>query len=67
MNKLGPIIVIENDKDDKDILKDIFEELNYDNELIFFGNGVLALENLTTTDIQPNEKEISYLSTNFRL
>lgn len=44
MNKLGPIIVIEDDKDDKDILKDISEELHYDNELIFFGDGVLTLE-----------------------
>lgn len=39
MNKSGPIIVIEDDKDDKDILKDIFEELNYNNELIFLVTG----------------------------
>ncbi len=53
MNKLGPIIVIEDDKDDKDILKDISEELHYDNEFIFFGDGVLTLEYLTTTETQP--------------
>ena len=53
MNKGGPIIVIEDDKDDKDILTDIFDELNYDNKLIFFADGILALEYLTKTDIEP--------------
>lgn len=53
MNKCGPIIVIEDDLEDQDILKDIFKELDYNNELIFFGNGVLALEYLTDTDIEP--------------
>ena len=37
MNKRGPIIIIEDDMDDQDILADIFKELNYDNKLIFFG------------------------------
>lgn len=53
MNKRGPIIIIEDDKDDQEILTDIFNELNYGNELIFFGDGVLALEFLTITEIQP--------------
>lgn len=53
MNKSGPIIIIEDDMDDQFILTDIFKELNYDNELIFFGDGVLALEYLTKTDVEP--------------
>jgi CheY-like chemotaxis protein len=53
MNKLGPIIIIEDDKDDRDILDEIFKELNYNNELIFFGDSVQALQYLTDTDIEP--------------
>lgn len=53
MNKKGPIVIIEDDLDDQDILTEIFKELNYDNELIFFGDSVLALQYLTDTDIEP--------------
>ena len=53
MNKTGPIVIIEDDVDDQDILTDIFKELNYDNKLIFFGDSVQALEYLTDTDIEP--------------
>ena len=51
MNKSGPIIIIEDDSDDQENLADIFKELNYSNELIFFGDSLLALEYLTDTDI----------------
>jgi CheY-like chemotaxis protein len=53
MNKLGPIIIIEDDMDDQAILTEIFEELNYKNKLIFFGDSVQALDYLTSTDIEP--------------
>ena len=53
MNKSGPIIIIEDDTDDQDILADIFKELNYDNEVIFFGDGVKALAYLTDTEVEP--------------
>src|SRR5688572_27049511 len=53
MNKTGPIIIIEDDLDDQDILTDIFKELNYNNEVIFFGDSIKALEYLTNTDIEP--------------
>jgi len=53
MNKSGPIIIIEDDMDDQDILADIFKELNYGNKLVFFGDSVEALEYLTHTDIEP--------------
>ncbi|HZH95638.1 MAG TPA: response regulator [Flavisolibacter sp.] len=53
MNKTGPIIIIEDDIDDQEILTEIFKELNYDNKLIFFGDSVQALEYLTHTDIEP--------------
>jgi CheY-like chemotaxis protein len=53
MNKLGPIIIIEDDTDDQAILTEIFEELNYKNKLVFFGDSVQALDYLTSTDIEP--------------
>jgi DNA-binding NtrC family response regulator len=53
MNKRGPIIIIEDDIDDQDILKDIFKELQYENKVIFFGDSMKALEFLTDTDIEP--------------
>ena len=53
MNKRGPIIIIEDDTDDQDILADIFKELNYDNKLIFFGDSLQALQYLIDTDIEP--------------
>lgn len=53
MNKSGPIVIIEDDTDDQDVLAEIFKELNYSNELIFFGDSIQALEYLTDTDIEP--------------
>lgn len=53
MNKSGPIIIIEDDLDDQDILSEIFGELNYKNELIFFGDSLKALQYLTDTDTEP--------------
>lgn len=53
MNKTRPIVIIEDDVDDQDILAEIFKELNYKNELVFFGDSELALEYLTNTDTEP--------------
>ncbi len=39
MNKNGPIIVIEDDEDDQEDLRLVFEKLNYPNEVIFFSDG----------------------------
>lgn len=53
MNKSGPIIIIEDDLDDQDILTEIFQELDYKNEIIFFNEGEKALDYLTDTNIEP--------------
>ena len=53
MNKTGPIIIIEDDQDDQFILDQIFKELNYQNEIIFFGDSMKALDYLTSTEIEP--------------
>ncbi len=53
MNKIGPIIIIEDDLDDQVMLEEVFKELHYENELIFFGDSEKALEFLTATEIEP--------------
>ncbi len=53
MNKGGPIIIIEDDKDDQEILAEVFTELGVKNEIIFFGEGEEALKYLTDTTVEP--------------
>jgi len=53
MNKTGPIIFIEDDLDDQEIITEVFKDLNYANELLFFGDGELALAYLTQTEVEP--------------
>ena len=53
MTKTGPIIVIEDDIDDKEILMEIFEKLDYKNEILFFQDGNLALDYLNQPGVQP--------------
>lgn len=53
MNKTGPIVVIEDDSEDKEMLTDIIMELEVENEIVFFKDSDLALEYLTKTDIEP--------------
>jgi CheY-like chemotaxis protein len=53
MNKSGPIIVIEDDPDDQEVLVEIFEKLGYLNEIIYFLDGNEALAYLNKSDVQP--------------
>ena len=53
MNKKGPIIVIEDDEDDRQFIKDVFIELNYENSIIFFEDGQLALNHLISEEVEP--------------
>ncbi|RYZ54249.1 MAG: response regulator [Chitinophagaceae bacterium] len=53
MNKNGPIIVIEDDPDDQDILNEIFKKQGYPNEIIFFVEPEKALCYLTQMDVLP--------------
>ncbi len=53
MNKAGPIIVIEDDIDDKELLEEIFVKLGYINKIIFFADGNEALEFLNKTEEPP--------------
>ena len=53
MNKTGPIIIIEDDAGDQELLNMVFEELKFSNKIIFFRDGEMALEYLTTSVIEP--------------
>jgi len=53
MNKNGPIIVIEDDVDDQQILVEIFNDLGYVNKIVYFSDGNEALAFLNKTDVQP--------------
>jgi CheY-like chemotaxis protein len=53
MNKNGPIIVIEDDIDDQEILNDIFQKLGYSNKIVYFTDGNMALEFLNKSDVHP--------------
>ena len=53
MNKNGPVVVIEDDEDDQAILKEVFENLDYPNEVIFFSDGHEALDYLNQVEVLP--------------
>ena len=53
MNSSGPVIIIEDDLDDQELLADVFKNLQYKNELCFFTDGEKALEYLNRLDVIP--------------
>ena len=53
MNKNGPVIIIEDDVDDQEMLTEIFQKLNYSNEIRFFFDGQEALEYINKADVLP--------------
>jgi CheY-like chemotaxis protein len=53
MNSKGPVIIIEDDADDQEVLGHIFEKLDYGNKVIFFTDGQDALDYLNKTEVMP--------------
>ncbi|MBA4167117.1 MAG: response regulator [Chitinophagaceae bacterium] len=53
MNHKGPIIIIEDDFDDQQMLKEIFAELQVDNELLLLPDGASALRYLEQPSVKP--------------
>ena len=53
MNKSGPIIIIEDDQDDQDMMNEILKELGFKNSVIYFLESEKALEFLLATDTEP--------------
>ena len=51
--KSGPIVVVEDDVDDKEVLEDILRELNVKNKVIWFTKSNEAFQYLKTTLEQP--------------
>jgi CheY-like chemotaxis protein len=53
MNKGGPVVVIEDDVEDQELLSEIFAKLDYPNEVVFFKDGNAALDYLNRNDVLP--------------
>ncbi len=53
MNKTGPIVVIEDDQDDQEMLNEIFAELEFTNEIIYFIDSEEALKYLLAVEVEP--------------
>ncbi len=53
MNKNGPIIIVEDDSDDKHLFSEVFKDLNYKNEIVFLSDGQEALTYLTSITVEP--------------
>ena len=53
MNKTGPIVIIEDDQEDQEILQMAFDDLQLGNEILFFSDGENAYAHLTTTAVEP--------------
>ena len=53
MTKDGPIIIVEDDPDDRDMLNQIFIQIGLPNEIVFFENGDLAFEYLNSINSRP--------------
>lgn len=53
MNKTGPIIIIEDDSGDRELLTIVFSELDFTNEIIYFKDGEYALDYLLQSSEEP--------------
>ena len=50
MNKKGPILIIDDDRDDRDILAEVLKKINLPNRILYFSNGEEAYNYLDLTD-----------------
>ena len=53
MNKNGPVVIIEDDKEDQEFLDSIFKKLDYPNPIMFFYDGQEALDYINKMEILP--------------
>lgn len=53
MKPLGPIIIVEDDKEDQEVLEEVFNDLQIENEIKFFKEGNSVLAYLRTTTDKP--------------
>ena len=52
-SKDGPLIIVEDDIDDQEIIKEVLQSLGVSNTLLLFSDGLEALTYLQTTSDQP--------------
>lgn len=48
-----PVFIVDDDEDDLQFIKEVWKELNYENELIFFSDGEAVLKHLKTDATVP--------------
>jgi CheY-like chemotaxis protein len=53
MNREGPIVIIEDDIDDQELLEMVFKELGFPNEIVYLSDGQHALEYLMKDEVYP--------------
>lgn len=53
MNKFGPIMIVEDDPDDQELLREALTSLNYPIEVVFCSDGFEALVCIENRDITP--------------
>ena len=53
MAKIGPIIIVEDDLDDQEMIQEVMQELGIKNELLFFDRSAKAFDFLKSTSQQP--------------
>ena len=53
MSKLGPIVIVEDDLDDQEMIQEAMEELGIKNRLVFFDRAVKAFDFLKSVREQP--------------
>ena len=51
--KTNPIYIVDDDKDDEDLIEEAIRELGYQNELKFFHSGDEILKELKSNDVVP--------------
>ena len=53
MSLAGPVIVIDDDRDDQELMQDAFIDIGFTNQLVFFNTPATAMEYLKTTTESP--------------
>jgi len=53
MAKAGPIIIVDDDRDDQEVLEFVLRDLGVQNKLVWFTNATDAFAHLKTTEQQP--------------
>ncbi|WP_051872755.1 response regulator [Flavobacterium chungangense] len=53
MNKKGPIVIVENKQEDRKLFIEVFSELNYPNQVIYFNDPEIAYHYMLRNKLKP--------------